>query len=89
MNASVTSLHRGPVLLVSNHSPTERLRIAYRIAEQSAAELHDGTPGSGVKLMLMGASVHLACEIGPEDAGAYFDQMAARARSVGSPTEAA
>ncbi|WP_146112004.1 hypothetical protein [Brevundimonas vesicularis] len=69
---TITPLHRGPVLVASNPSPTERVRLAHKAVEQAATDLHAGQPGSGVRALVFAAATHLSLTVGPDAAEECF-----------------
>ena len=91
MSATVTPLHRGPVLVSDTPSPAERVARSHKLVERAARELRDGSKGSGVKALCFAAATHLALTIGRDEAGDFFAMLAGVARQVGmkGPDDAA
>lgn len=69
---TITPLHRGPVLVASNPSPTERVLRAHKIVEQADRDLSTGKAGSGVSAVVFAAATHLSLTIGPAAAEECF-----------------
>lgn len=85
MTASVTPLHRGPVLIQRRDGPAARVLQSHKLVEQAARDLDGGDRGSGVRALCFAASTHLARAAGADKAGDFFEMLARVARDVRPP----